>query len=137
MSIHVLLDACLPNHLGICAMIAEDAAKDFSGDMLETYASSFSQACIVVIRAADHASLILILCKSSNTVKWHPLLYEVGSGNVLDATGVGNAFLTGLKVSWSVEQDAVEAPVFSNVAASFAVNQIGLPLLHVVREQET
>jgi len=61
----------------------------------------------------------------------------VGSGNVLDATGVGNAFLTGLKVSWSVEQDAVEAPVFSNVAASFAVNQIGLPLLHVVREQET
>lgn len=63
---------------------------------------------------------------------WLPPFYEKGSKEVVDATGAGNTFLGGYTAGWEVTRNLREAMCYGNVAASFALEQVGLPA--VVRE---
>ena len=53
--------------------------------------------------------------------------YKPNAPEVVDPTGAGNAFLGGYIAGWLREGDVREALCYGAVAASFALEQIGLP----------
>ncbi|QDS70632.1 hypothetical protein FKW77_000747 [Venturia effusa] len=61
--------------------------------------------------------------------KWLPAYHQPGTGRVVDPTGGGNGFLGGLAVGLARGKDVVEAAVWGSVAASFAIEQVGMPIL--------
>ncbi|KAL2137414.1 hypothetical protein VTI74DRAFT_35 [Chaetomium olivicolor] len=73
--------------------------------------------------------------------KWVPAYYGKGSGRedeadekVVDPTGGGNTFLGGLAVALARGKSIEEACAWGHVAASFAIEQVGFPLLGVDEE---
>lgn len=60
--------------------------------------------------------------------KWIPA-YHQDSSKVVDPTGGGNAFLGGLSVALARGKGIDEAVVAGSVAASFVIEQVGLPTL--------
>ena len=58
---------------------------------------------------------------------WLPAYYQDGSPEVIDPTGAGNIFLGGYMTGWQLTKNIVVASCYGNVAASFALEQIGLP----------
>lgn len=64
---------------------------------------------------------------------------ESGNGEgdhekVVDPTGGGNAFLGGLAVGLARGKEVLDAAVWGSVAASFAIEQVGMPILGVDAE---
>ncbi|PHH67909.1 hypothetical protein CDD82_1011 [Ophiocordyceps australis] len=59
---------------------------------------------------------------------WLPAYHE-DSANVVDPTGGGNAFLGGLAVALARGLNLQDAACWGIIAASFAIEQIGMPLL--------
>ncbi|KAF1842052.1 Ribokinase-like protein [Cucurbitaria berberidis CBS 394.84] len=125
-----LVDVFSPNHLEMSALFEDPPLKMLQPDQLEAYALEFSRATgmsgngIVIIRAGEHGSLA-----TQNAAKkvWLPPYYQDGATKVVDPTGAGNTFLGGFIEGWKRSQDIAEASAFGNVAASFALEQIGLP----------
>ncbi|KAI1737297.1 Ribokinase-like protein [Xylaria scruposa] len=54
---------------------------------------------------------------------------ERGKGKVIDPTGGGNTFLGGLAVALARGKNLEEAAAWGSVAASFAIEQVGMPTL--------
>ncbi|KAF4628487.1 hypothetical protein G7Y89_g9661 [Cudoniella acicularis] len=50
---------------------------------------------------------------------------------VIDPTGGGNAFLGGLAIALSRGKEILEAAAWGSVAASFAIEQVGIPVLKI------
>ncbi|QSZ35690.1 hypothetical protein DSL72_006812 [Monilinia vaccinii-corymbosi] len=67
--------------------------------------------------------------------KWIPAFHQAveggESGKVVDPTGGGNAFLGGLAISLARGRGIMEASCWGAVAASFAIEQVGVPELGV------
>lgn len=61
--------------------------------------------------------------------KWLPAYHQSGTGKVVDPTGGGNGFLGGLAMGLARGKDVVEAAVWGSVSASFAIEQVGMPIL--------
>ena len=61
--------------------------------------------------------------------RWLPAYHHHTSERVVDPTGGGNAFLGGLAVALARGRPIEEACAWANVAASFAVEQVGVPVL--------
>lgn len=59
---------------------------------------------------------------------WIPA-YHTESSMVVDPTGGGNAFLGGMAVSFARGQDIVTAAKMGSISASFAIEQVGMPML--------
>ena len=94
---------------------------------------SFSQGALIV-RAGDQGCYV----KSHTEQRWLPAYYapqnKVGINDctpkVVDTTGAGNAFLGALAVSLLAgSNDTIFAACAGNVAASFVVEQVGVPTL--------
>ena len=70
--------------------------------------------------------------------KWVPAYYRGGNGGdngkVVDPTGGGNTFLGGLAVALARGKSIEEACAWGHVAASFAIEQVGFPVLSVDEE---
>ncbi|KAL2023992.1 hypothetical protein VTK56DRAFT_227 [Thermocarpiscus australiensis] len=67
--------------------------------------------------------------------KWLPAYYgEEEKDKVVDPTGGGNTFLGGLAVALARAKSIEEACAWGNVAASFAIEQVGVPVLGVDEE---
>lgn len=60
--------------------------------------------------------------------KWIPA-YHQDSSKVVDPTGGGNAFLGGLGVALARGENLEDAAAWGSVAASFAIEQVGVPTL--------
>ena len=58
---------------------------------------------------------------------WLTPYYQSQAAEVIDPTGGGNTYLGGFIIGWKVLKDIVEASLYRNVAASFAIRQLGLP----------
>lgn len=84
---------------------------------------------VVVIRCGESGSLI---AARSFPPRWFPAFHDASSGMVSDATGAGNTFLGGFAVRFSETGDLEEAAIAGTVAASFAIEQIGLPRKSIV-----
>ncbi|KAJ5052255.1 uncharacterized protein L3040_002009 [Drepanopeziza brunnea f. sp. 'multigermtubi'] len=78
----------------------------------------------------------------SGVEKWLPAYFTEGEGGggsgrsggskrVVDPTGGGNGFLGGLAVGLARGKGLVEASAWGNVAASFMIEQVGVPVLGV------
>ena len=61
--------------------------------------------------------------------RWIPA-YHQDSQKVVDPTGGGNTFLGGLSVALARGHGLEDAVAWGNVAASFAIEQVGVPVLH-------
>jgi sugar/nucleoside kinase (ribokinase family) len=128
-----IVDIFSPNHLELTALVKGDDVElqPFSQDIIEQYATIFGESGIgnqikglAVIRCAEHGCLIL---SRDQKATWLPPFYDAQSSRLKDATGAGNAFLGAFTVGWLETKDSREPAIMGSVAASFAIEQTGLP----------
>lgn len=70
---------------------------------------------------------------------WLPAYFGSGDGSkdnekVVDPTGGGNAFLGGLAIGLARGKEVLDAAAWGSVAASFAIEQVGMPRVEVDEE---
>ncbi|KAH8775321.1 carbohydrate/purine kinase [Diaporthe sp. PMI_573] len=134
-----LVDVYSPNHLEFLALFGD--SEPSSGDLrldrrsVERYAESLLDSGVgpdgrgaVIVRAGMDGCLV-----SSSSIPerhyWLPPFYDDDDA-VVDATGAGNTFLGALTFAISARRySVVEASALASVAASFSLQQIGLPSL--------
>ena len=137
-----LVDVFSPNHDELAAL-HDESFTTFHREDLEKLAQRFVDEGIglfgngnIVVRAGEHGSLVM-----SRTLgpTWLPPFYEsCGTSinpNVVDTTGVGNSFLGGFAAGYLATGDVVTGAQYGSVAASYMLEQIGLP--HVTYGDET
>jgi len=80
----------------------------------------------IVIRCAEHGSFLV---SRTYPGRWFPAFYQADKNpdRVVDATGAGNAFLGAFALRFGETGDLTEAAIFGSVAASFVIEQIGVP----------
>lgn len=138
-----LVDMFSPNHLEMMKLFGDESNGDFQPKLSEIQAQKFldhsvgpeGQGCIV-IRAAEHGCLS---ASRASGLCWSPAFYGPGSdvSRVVDPTGAGNAFIGGFAIAMVHELALDEAVAYGNVAASFALEQIGAPILKIEGLRET
>ena len=125
----------------MAALFEDEPQEKFIPESLEKYAFVFAQhlsnhtleQSTVVIRAGKHGSLTTI---GSNKARWLPAFYQDPSPKIVDPTGAGNTFLGAFLAGWHCTHDVEEASMWGNVAASLALEQIGLPSCRTEGSQE-
>ncbi|KAJ5992075.1 hypothetical protein N7451_007799 [Penicillium sp. IBT 35674x] len=122
------VDILSPNHLELAKLFPQAPEAAFSKSRIEELVSKFLDSGVgpdgtgvVVVRAgAGYFSSM------ASTILWFWLCGGKDSP-VIDPTGAGNAFLGGYGVGYIQTGDAVHAACYGTVAASFALEQIGMP----------
>ncbi|KAF2662644.1 Ribokinase-like protein [Lophiostoma macrostomum CBS 122681] len=127
------VDVFSPNHLELQALFA-DGSKRFEQERLENHASQILKSGIgvstdgpeglIIVRAGEHGALAR---KRDEKAIWSPPYYEQASPKIVDPTGAGNTFLGGYISGQQVTNSWTQAVSYGHVAASFALEQIGLP----------
>ncbi|KAL3494892.1 putative PfkB family kinase [Aspergillus germanicus] len=136
------VDVFSPNHIELASLFGEETTCDKA--KIESLARRVLDSCTrlhpgakrtklptIVIRAGEHGCLI---CGHDIEATWLPPFYESGleggqNAKVVDPTGAGNAFLGGYAVGYLTTGDHIEAACYGTVAASFALEQVGVPVL--------
>ncbi|TGJ86533.1 hypothetical protein E0Z10_g2270 [Xylaria hypoxylon] len=130
-----LVDVFSPNHIELDHLVngKSEAEVEFSLSTIEAQAKRFieagiglSQEGLAVIRSGYNGALIL---SNNSNAEWLPAYYSKGADKVVDATGAGNAFLGAFAVALQETDDPKEAGLRGAVAASYAIEQFGLPAL--------
>ncbi|KAL3446490.1 Ribokinase-like protein [Aspergillus insuetus] len=138
-----IADVFSPNHIELASLFGEKATSDKT--KIEALALRMlndtpdigmncgkrTKPLTIVIRAGEHGCLI---CRQDIEPTWLPPVYEPGpegerNPKVVDPTGAGNAFLGGYAVGYLTTGEHVEAACYGAVAASFALEQVGMPVL--------
>lgn len=133
------VDVFSPNHLELPALFETSSSKDFQSSQLEAYSSEFCKSTgtdghgIVVVRSGEHGSLTT---QAASKHVWLPPYYQSGAAEVVDPAGGGNTYLGGFIAGWIASKDAVKASAYGNVAANFAIEQIGLPSYQMRGDEE-
>ena len=138
------VDVFSPNHLELLATFGRDVPdcfveQTFTELALPVLTSGIgpTKRGIVVIRAAEHGCFI---ASSEDDQTWLPPFYEEGNvrvnDKVVDPTGAGNAFLGAFAIGLLATRSMYEAACYGSVAASFALEQIGLPELENAEGEE-
>ncbi|KIW08719.1 uncharacterized protein PV09_00662 [Verruconis gallopava] len=124
-----------PNHMELCAFFGISGSLPDSGavdrNMVERCADEWLSSGIgvedgpgaIVVRAGREGCYIATRKQSC----WLPA-YHQSPEKVKDPTGGGNTFLGGLAVALARDKSLVEAAIWGTVAASFAIEQIGMPI---------
>ncbi|KAF2115096.1 putative PfkB family kinase [Lophiotrema nucula] len=138
-----LVDVFSPNHIEITAIFADGPAKDFQPEKLESYGTEILDSSIgpqgqgtLIIRAGEQGSLTM---GRSTRATWLPPFYtleDMKPSKVVDPTGAGNTFLGGYMAGWLTTTCHIEATCHGHVAASFALEQIGLPKVEKKGDEE-
>jgi sugar/nucleoside kinase (ribokinase family) len=130
-----LVDVFSPNHIEVAAIFDDTPSTDFDAQKLENYGQRFLDSSVgpngtgvVIIRAGEHGALAM--SRATRPI-WLPSYYEKGASKVVDPTGAGNTFLGAYIAGWQKSGNICEAMMYGHVAASFALEQIGLPQLVV------
>lgn len=126
-----------PNHLEIHSFFGEshpsghfdraeverDAEAFLQHDQSDNPAVSVGGRGCIIVRAAEHGCLFM------NWEKWFwmPAYYPADSAKIVDPTGCGNAFLGGFLVGLQIEGRLQAAVAYGAVAASFVIEQVGVP----------
>lgn len=125
------VDVVSPNHEELAALFGLSSEDRVQTSMVEDLAGRFLQSGIgandkgaVVVRASASGCFI----GSSTTHQWLPACHQDAS-KVIDPTGGGNGFLGGFSVGLVRTNDYVEAARWGSVAASFCIEQTGMPQL--------
>ena len=136
------VDVFSPNHIELARVMRKEVPQipdeNFFEDLCAPFFASPNDKLIpkglVVVRAGDRGCFV----RSYTARKWLPA-YHAPDDNieaiawvskVVDTTGAGNAFLGGLTMALVMRpDDPIFAACAGNVAASFAVEQVGVPKL--------
>ncbi|CAF9931381.1 MAG: Ribosome bioproteinsis protein [Heterodermia speciosa] len=137
-----MVDVFSPNHVELSACFGHSMLDIFDSRSVEDQAIRLFEAGFagsrkgsIIIRAAEHGSLVV---SHTTQPKWLPAFYQpisTGDGlsvpnpKIVDPTGAGNAYLGGFAIGLLGSSDLVTAAKYGTVAASFALEQIGLPIL--------
>jgi sugar/nucleoside kinase (ribokinase family) len=132
------VDVFSPNHLELLSLFGR-AEETFSQAYIQELAAAFlatgvghEKQGVVVVRAGEHGCLVIA---ADIRAVWLPPFYEsnesleTSSSKIVDTTGAGNAFLGGFVVGHSETNDFVRAAQYGSVAASFVLEQVGVPKL--------
>ncbi|KAL2850340.1 putative PfkB family kinase [Aspergillus pseudoustus] len=149
-----IVDVFSPNHIELAKIFGEEPTSDkekIEALALRILGSSASRKNVdidstsnqsgkgakpltLVVRAGEIGCLI---CTHLTKPTWLPPFYKPGPGGehnprVVDPTGAGNAFLGGYAVGYlDTGGCPLEAACYGTVAASFALEQVGMPLLEM------
>lgn len=129
-----------PNHIELARLVGKEVPpipdESFFEDLCAPFFTSQDVGCqgTLIVRAGDQGCFV----KSHSEQKWLPAYYvpqddptaTACASKVVDTTGAGNAFLGALTVSLQMRlDDTIFAACAGNVAASFVVEQVGVPTL--------
>lgn len=128
------VDVFSPNHAELALFFARppDGTVSLDKATIEEQARAFfplfspHDICII-IRCAEHGCYVLTEERSELKGTWLPAYHPPGSDRVVDPTGAGNAFLGGVAHGLMKPGDFIRAAAYGSVAASFAVEHVGLP----------
>lgn len=131
------VDIFSPNHAELASFFtgSTSGAVAFDKATVEQQAQAFmpaspSHPLCILIRCAEHGCFVLSAVPGGEQKgSWLPAYHMPGSEGVLDPTGAGNAFLGGAAMGYMQHEDFVMAAAYGAVAASFAVEVVGLPNL--------
>ncbi|KAK4232789.1 Ribokinase-like protein [Achaetomium macrosporum] len=129
------VDIYSPNHIELLATFGSGVgppAEEFHRKTIEEQALRILDSGVgrdgdgaVVIRCGEHGCVVV---SRSYPARWFPAYHRGSeSSRVVDATGAGNAFLGAFAVTFAIASDLTEAAIAGSVAASFAIEQVGLP----------
>jgi sugar/nucleoside kinase (ribokinase family) len=142
-----LVDCVSPNHSELASFFGKKAVKNGNVDH-EVVRQCVSQWLKSGIGAEGNGSVVVRAGKDGCYVatrqseRWIPA-YHQSTDKVVDPTGGGNGFLGGLGVGLvrgnrhDPVQCVEEAAIMGSVAASFAIEQIGMPTLVKQADNET
>jgi sugar/nucleoside kinase (ribokinase family) len=129
------VDVFSPNHAELAAFFPNptSSAVVFDKGTIEQQAREFLPSRIphplcILIRCAEHGCFVLWATPwGEEKTAWLPPYHLPGSTSVVDTTGAGNAFLGGVAMGYLEHADFIKAAAYGSVAASFAVETVGLP----------
>lgn len=134
------MDVFSPNHFELFSIFEEQPSTPFSRSQVEDLAKRFLDAGVgpeqtgsIIVRAGEHGSMILA---PDGVPRWMSPYYQDSSSKVVDATGAGNAFLGAYAIGYLKTRDSYQAACYGSVAASFALEQIGIPRITVLNGRE-
>lgn len=128
------VDLVSPNHAELAAFFGETGniedcvdkpAIERFADVLYKSGSKSGRTKAVVVRAGKAGCLLA----DANGAQWIPAYHQSESSKVIDPTGGGNTFLGGLGIALARGRSLHEAAIWGSVAASFAIEQVGVPTL--------
>ena len=132
-----------PNHIELASIVGKAVPQVPNEAFFEDLCAPFfrppedsraaPQVGMLVVRAGDRGCFV----KSHSEQQWLPAYYPPEEhvealarfSKVVDTTGAGNSFLGAFTIGLLMSSDAIFAACAGNVAASFAVEQVGLPIL--------
>ena len=143
------VDVISPNHQELSTLFGsfdvgvdrEQSDVNMERECRELLSSGFGKRRgVVVVRCGERGCAIVIDDGITRIPAYHQVP-AVGSGEkVVDPTGAGNAFLGGFCVGLldhtSCKDKYMEGVIYGTIAASFAVEQVGLPKLGHAGDQE-
>jgi sugar/nucleoside kinase (ribokinase family) len=126
-----------PNHLELIRLFEDDelvSTRPFDRNLIELYAQRILHTSSptrgagtrIVVRAGEHGCYLL---SSSLRGLWIPAYFAENVEAVVEPTGAGNCFLGAFTRILGTSGDLTEAAVYGTVAASYAIEQFGLPTL--------
>jgi len=128
------VDIFSPNHAELASFFTKSTGSAilFDKGTIERQARAFLPSLIshplcILIRCAEHGCLVLSATPEGEKTVWMPPYHLSGSTSVVDPTGAGNAFLGGVAMGYLEHGDFFKAAAYGSVAASFAVETVGLP----------
>jgi len=131
------VDVISPNHAelaDLCSVNADAAGGGVDKRVVEECTarlvdsikgSGEARKLAVVVRSGKDGCFV---ASSKGVARWLPA-YNKDAQKVIDPTGGGNGFLGGLAVGLVRTADVVKAAMWGNVAASFCIEQVGVPVL--------
>lgn len=128
------VDIFSPNHAELASffMPSSNSAIIFDKATIEHQARAFMPVSpphpfSVIIRCAEHGCFVLSTSSKGEQSMWLPAYHLPGSNSVVDPTGAGNTFLGGAAMGYLQHGDFAMAATYGSVAASLAVEIVGLP----------
>jgi hypothetical protein len=138
------IDVFAPNHVDLTALFSDTVRgeKRFEPAFIESYARRIMEEVDeviagrlkMVVRAGEYGCMTL---DGKGECRWLPPYYTSDDEAVVDATGAGSAFLGAFTSVLQKTNDVVEAAIHASVAASFVLDQIGVPKRDSQGEKET
>lgn len=143
-----VVDCFSPNHLELASLLG--LPDSFGAGVLEGLINAMAMQMIIQMRGAGaRPPMILVRAAERGATLIHaeqgeetrplrvPAYYaSEGNGKVVDPTGAGNAFLGAFTAAYATTLDLEEALCRGSVAASFALEQTGLPQRGMSAEKE-
>ncbi|ORZ00523.1 Ribokinase-like protein [Syncephalastrum racemosum] len=122
-----LVDVLTPNHEEAQALLGHKLDDSHGDHYMQQLFHATQPRQALIVRAGRRGAAVMT---KDMALRWVPA-YHDNQDLVRDVTGAGNAFCGGLCIGWSeTNGDPVMAAMFGAVSSSFAVEQVGLPMIH-------